>query len=124
MLGAGAWLKAAGAVGVRDADLVVLNAKVYTVDPKLPQAEAFAVKNGRFMAVGNTADMKALAGKNTQILDAQRMTVAPGFIDCHNHAPGNTLLTYRPCHRPGERCVRACWKTGELFRRGIDEARP
>jgi len=92
MLGAGAWLKAAGAVGVRDADLVVLNAKVYTVDPKVPQAEAFAVKNGRFMAVGNTADMKALAGKNTQILDAQRMTVAPGFIDCHNHAPGNTLL--------------------------------
>ena len=92
MLGAGAWLKAAGAVGVRDADLVVLNAKVYTVDPKVPQADAFAVKNGRFMAVGNTADMKALAGKNTQILDAQRMTVAPGFIDCHNHAPGNTLL--------------------------------
>jgi predicted amidohydrolase YtcJ len=79
-------------VGVRDADLVVLNAKVYTVDPKVPQAEAFAVKNGRFMAVGKSSDIKGLAGKDTQVIDAQRMTVVPGFIDCHNHAPGNTLL--------------------------------
>src|SRR6185312_6512725 len=83
---------AAAAVGVRDADLVVLNAKVYTVDPKVPQAEAFAVKNGRFMAVGKSSDIKGLAGKDTQVIDAQRMTVVPGFIDCHNHAPGNTLL--------------------------------
>lgn len=92
LLGAGAWLRAAAAVGVRDADLVVLNAKVYTVDPKVPQAEAFAVKNGRFMAVGTSSDIKGLAGKDTQVIDAQRMTVVPGFIDCHNHAPGNTLL--------------------------------
>jgi hypothetical protein len=79
-------------VGARDADLVVFNAKVYTVDPQSPRAEAFAVKNGRFIAVGNSADIKALAGKSTQTLDAQQMTVVPGFIDCHNHAPGNTLL--------------------------------
>jgi predicted amidohydrolase YtcJ len=92
LLGAGAWLRAGAAVGVRDADLVVLNAKVYTVDPKVPQAEAFAVKNGRFMAVGKSSDIKGLAGKDTQVIDAQRMTVVPGFIDCHNHAPGNTLL--------------------------------
>lgn len=92
LLGAGAWLRAAAAVAVRDADLVVLNAKVYTVDPKLPQAEACAVKNGRFMAVGKSDDIKGLAGKDTQVIDAQRMTVVPGFIDCHNHAPGNTLL--------------------------------
>jgi predicted amidohydrolase YtcJ len=92
LLGAGAWLRAAAAVGVRDADLVVLNAKVYTVDPKLPQAEAFALKSGRFMAVGSSADIKGLAGKDTQVLDARQMTVVPGFIDCHNHAPGNTLL--------------------------------
>jgi len=58
VLGCGAWLKAAAAVGVRDADLVVLNAKVYTVDAKVPQAEAFAIKNGRFMAVGSGADIK------------------------------------------------------------------
>jgi predicted amidohydrolase YtcJ len=92
ILGAGALMRAAAAVGARDADLVVLNARVYTIDPEVPQAAAFAVKNGRFMAVGSSADIKALAGKDTQILDAQQMTVLPGFIDCHNHAPGNTLL--------------------------------
>src|SRR5215831_19043283 len=37
-------------------------------------------------------EVKALAGKNTEIFDAKQMTIVPGFIDCHNHAPGNTLL--------------------------------
>jgi predicted amidohydrolase YtcJ len=75
-----------------DADLVVFNAKVYTVDSRAPKAEAFAVKSGRFLAVGTTADMKALVGKGTQTFDAKQMTVVPGFIDCHNHATGNVLL--------------------------------
>jgi predicted amidohydrolase YtcJ len=76
----------------RDADLVVFNAKVYTVDSRAPKAEAFAVKAGRFAAVGSNADIKALIGKGTQIFDARQMTVVPGFTDCHNHAPGNVLL--------------------------------
>ena len=76
----------------RDADQVVFNAKVYTVDAAAPRAEAFAVKAGRFAAVGTTQDMRALAGKNTRMYDARQMTVVPGFIDCHNHAPGNVLL--------------------------------
>ncbi len=75
-----------------DADLVVYNAKVYTVDPGTPRAEAFAVKNGRFSAVGTTEEMKSLIGKRTQTFDAKQMTIVPGFIDCHNHATGNVLL--------------------------------
>src|SRR5579862_8945669 len=75
-----------------DADLVVFNAKVYTVDSRLPQAEAFAIRAGRFLAVGTTADMKSLAGKRTEMYDARQMTIVPGFIDCHNHATGNVLL--------------------------------
>ena len=75
-----------------DPDLVVFNAKVYTVDAARPRAEAFAVRGGRFLAVGTTDEMKALAGKRTQTFDARQMTIVPGFIDCHNHAPGNTLL--------------------------------
>ena len=82
----------AAAAGTRDADLVVFNANVYTVDPSGPRAEAFAVKAGRFTAVGTNEEIKALIGKRTQTLDARRMTIVPGFIDCHNHAPGNTLL--------------------------------
>ena len=47
---------------------------------------------GRFTAVGSTRDVRNLAGKNTQTFDAKGMTVVPGFIDCHNHAGGETLL--------------------------------
>jgi predicted amidohydrolase YtcJ len=76
----------------QDADLVVHNAKVYTVDSTQPKAEAFAVKNGRFVAVGSNADIRGLIGKGTQTYDAKQMTVVPGFIDTHNHATGNVLL--------------------------------
>ena len=75
-----------------NADLVVFNAKVYTVDPGAPKAEAFAVKANRFTAVGSNAEIRTLIGKRTQTFDAKQMTVVPGFIDCHNHAPGTTLL--------------------------------
>jgi predicted amidohydrolase YtcJ len=75
-----------------DADLVVFNAKVYTVDPRAPKVEAFAVKARRFAAVGTTSEIKALIGKGTQTFDAKQMTIVPGFIDCHNHAPGDVLL--------------------------------
>ena len=75
-----------------DADLVVHNAKVYTIDSRLPRAEAFAVKNRRFIAVGTSAEIKGLIGKDTRTVDAQQMTVVPGFTDCHNHAGGETLL--------------------------------
>ncbi len=73
-------------------DLIVINAKVYTMDTRAPRAEAFAVSAGRFTAVGSTSDIKGLAGKNTQTFDAKGMTVVPGFIDCHNHAGGEVLL--------------------------------
>ncbi len=73
-------------------DLIVVNARVYTVDANLPQAEAFAVKDSRFLAVGSTAEVRNLARQGTTIFDAQQMTIVPGFIDCHNHAGGETLL--------------------------------
>jgi predicted amidohydrolase YtcJ len=83
---------AAVQTGPASADLVVLNAKVYTVNSNQPKAEAFAVKNGHFMAVGSSEDIKGLIGKGTESFDARQMTIVPGFIDCHNHAPGETLL--------------------------------
>ncbi len=82
---------AAQTVDAHDADLVVFNAKVYTMD-RTPRAEALAVKGGRFVAVGRTADIKGLIAKGTQTIDARQMTIVPGFTDCHNHAPGTTLL--------------------------------
>src|SRR3954471_24717888 len=50
-------------------DLVVLNAKVYTMDPASPRAEAFATSGGRFVAVGRTADIRSLVKKGTETFD-------------------------------------------------------
>ena len=75
-----------------DPELVVFNAKVYTMDPATPRAEAFATSGGRFIAVGSTAAIRRLAGRRTQTFDAKQMTIVPGFTDCHNHAGGTTLL--------------------------------
>src|SRR5438034_9379576 len=83
------WL--GGNLQAQDADLVVFNAKVYTVDSLAPRAEAFAVKGGRFVAVGSTEDIKAPIGKGTERLDDKQMTVLPGVIDCHKRAAGKVL---------------------------------
>ncbi|MCC7417544.1 MAG: amidohydrolase [Acidobacteria bacterium] len=69
-------------------DLVVVNATVYTVDPQQPRAEAFAVKDSRFVAVGSTADVRNLATQGVEVIDAGGMTVTPGFIDAHCHPMG------------------------------------
>ena len=69
-------------------DLAVVNARVLTSDTALPRAEAFAVKNGRFVAVGSSSDIRNIVTRRTQVIDAQQMTVTPGFIDCHCHPSG------------------------------------
>ena len=69
-------------------DLIVVNANVITIDPAQTRAEAFAVKNGRFVAVGSSSDVRNLATPRTQVIDAQRMTITPGFIDAHSHPSG------------------------------------
>jgi predicted amidohydrolase YtcJ len=69
-------------------DLILVNGRVLTSDTTLPRAEAFAVRNGRFIAVGSTADVRNLATARTPVIDAQRMTVVPGFIDAHSHPSG------------------------------------
>jgi predicted amidohydrolase YtcJ len=71
-----------------DPDLIVVNARVYTSDAAMPRAEAFAIKNGRFVAVGSTSDVRNLATPKTQMIDAAQMTVTAGFIDCHCHVSG------------------------------------
>jgi len=69
-------------------DLAVVNARVLTSDAASPRAEAFAVRNGRFVAVGSTSDVRNVVTQRTQVIDAQQMTVTPGFIDCHCHPSG------------------------------------
>lgn len=69
-------------------DMIVVNARILTQDAALPRAEALAIKDGRFVAVGSNADIRNLASPNTRVIDAARMTVLPGFIDTHCHPRG------------------------------------
>jgi predicted amidohydrolase YtcJ len=66
-------------------DLIVINADVRTVESTTPQAEAFAVSDGKFVAVGSSGEIEALAGENTAVIDAGGVTVIPGLIDGHTH---------------------------------------
>ena len=67
------------------ADLIVIGGKVLTQEADQPVAEAFALKAGRFMAVGSNEDIQNLQSANTEVIDASGMTVLPGFIDAHSH---------------------------------------
>lgn len=68
-----------------EADLVLLNGKVWTVDPAQPEAQAVAVWQGRILAVGSDAEVGALVGSRTQVLDVGGKLVLPGFNDNHVH---------------------------------------
>ena len=73
-------------------DLLVFNAKIHTVDPGLPEAQAVAIAGDRILAVGTDAEIRALATPRTRLLDARGMALLPGFIDCHLHPVGEVLL--------------------------------
>ena len=67
------------------ADLILLNGKVWTVNPKQPEAEAVACIGSRIIAVGTTSEIKAWAGERTRVIDLAGKRVVPGFNDAHVH---------------------------------------
>jgi hypothetical protein len=66
-------------------DLIVFNADVYTMDAGKPRVQAFAVKDGKVIAIGANEEIQALANAATRRIDAGGKTVTPGFIDAHQH---------------------------------------
>ncbi len=68
-------------------DLIVTNANIYTVNDEFSKAEAFAVKDGKFVAVGSSADIMNAYEPN-EAVDANGQTILPGFIDAHCHFNG------------------------------------
>lgn len=114
------------AVAAPPADLVVLDARVITVDAKRPRAEAFAVSKGRFIAVGKTTKIKRLTGPKTTIIDAGGKTVTPGFNDAHIHPgplyPASSPLASVDC-RPSAvktmgKLIAALKKKAKITRKG------
>ena len=68
------------------ADTVYTNARVWTVNPDQEWAEAFAIRDGRFVAVGTADEVTAFAGDGTATIDLGGAMVLPGFQDMHVHA--------------------------------------
>ena len=70
----------------KEADLIIHNALVYTVDEQFSTVEAFAVKGGKIIELGTSEDiLKKYQGKK---VDAEGKTIFPGFIDGHAHFYG------------------------------------
>jgi predicted amidohydrolase YtcJ len=68
-------------------DFIVFNSNTYLVNEKFENAEAFAIKDGKFIAVGSSKEIKAnYKSKNT--IDAKKQTIVPGLIDAHCHFYG------------------------------------
>jgi predicted amidohydrolase YtcJ len=65
--------------------LVIVNAKVHTMDPAHPMAEAVAIYGNRIAAVGSSGEIRQLAGTKTRVVDAGGKLVLPGFNDAHVH---------------------------------------
>jgi predicted amidohydrolase YtcJ len=78
----------AGQRPVEPADLVVLDARILTVDDGFRVAQALAVRDGRFVAVGSAAEVRARIGPTTRVIDGGGRTIIPGLIDSHVHALG------------------------------------
>ena len=70
------------------ADLIVTNARIYTVDPSRPFVEAMVVTNGRVVFTGPARAALTYRGSSTRVLDAEGQTVIPGMIDAHVHLLG------------------------------------
>jgi predicted amidohydrolase YtcJ len=67
------------------AEIIITNAKVLTMDEGHPRAEAVALAGGRILAVGNRAEVEALAGPGAHVIDACGRTLLPGFVESHLH---------------------------------------
>jgi predicted amidohydrolase YtcJ len=72
-------------ISAQDADVVIRNAKVYTVDSQHAWAEAVAVKSKRITWVGDESGVQPYMGPATRVIDAGGKMVLPGFIDSHFH---------------------------------------
>ena len=70
------------------ADLVFLNAMVHTVSKSLPHAQAVAVVGDRIAAVGTNDEVEAWISPQTRVIDAEGMTITPGFIESHGYLMG------------------------------------
>ena len=79
----------------QNADTILVNGKILTVDRQFSTREAVAIRDGKITTVGSNSEVRKQAGPKTRVIDLQGRTVIPGFIDSHIHAirAGQTFTT-------------------------------
>ncbi len=84
--------------------LILTNARVLTMDPAHPRAEAVALAGERIAAIGTRAEIEALAGPGTEVFDCNGATLMPGFVESHLHLVlgGTELAHLQLTHVHGE----------------------
>jgi len=122
-------LASPGVAQEHPADLILHSGRVWTGDDSRPWAEAVAVRGNRIVAVGPDADVMALQGTNTRVVDLRGRFVSPGFIDNHTHfnRAGELLLginllevsdadgLVREVRRTAARLPEGAWMTGGMW---------
>src|SRR5258707_14504822 len=73
------------------ADVIITNARIYTVNPQQKWTEAIAVRGDKIIAVGDRKQIEALRGPATKVIDAGQRLLLPGFTDCHIHFMDGSL---------------------------------
>src|SRR5712692_10678983 len=73
------------------ADVIVINARIYTVNPQQKWAEAIAIRGDKIVAVGERNQVEALRSPATKVIDAGQRLLLPGFTDCHIHFMDGSL---------------------------------
>ena len=71
-----------------ESDLVLVNTKIYTANPKNPTVEALAIKNGKFVFIGTNTEAQNFNCGESKLLNLEGSFVYPGFIDAHAHLKG------------------------------------
>ena len=79
-------LLAATAAHAQTADTILVNGKILTIDAQSSIREAMAIRDGRIVSLGSSADIRKLGGPQSRVIDLQGRTVIPGLIDSHLHA--------------------------------------
>ncbi|MEP4532517.1 MAG: amidohydrolase [Cyclobacteriaceae bacterium] len=78
----------AGCASEPSADLVIINARIYTVNDNLPVVSALAIKDGKIMKLGEKSEVEVLISDSTEVMDLEGQFVFPGFIEGHAHLMG------------------------------------
>ena len=71
--------------GSQTADVAFINGQIETLNYKQPQAQAVAIKDEKFIAIGSVKKIQSFVGPNTKVIDLNHQLVVPGFVDAHTH---------------------------------------